>query len=490
MRSSLGISCGQDSPAVVRYSSSTDFGNRPSPATRRKLFFLYGGAAEVRRGLGLLVAALAVAVSGCGGGSAEGAGVAPHVHKNASGTVSFTPAGLTINGIRSWSSVIVSDSDPAATFTSYTIGDTSIVPIVVGGYAVTGGYYFMIPSDDRFAGSTTVTFNFSNGDSGTLPVNVVSSPIGFVLNYELNFYETKWQQQIGVIENAAVTFTATSSDTGVVTVVPAPYSPSLARKNHAPPLRLPAHRSGGKHGHDGPVTLQYYTVTSVGFGPATITISDGQGNSTVAPVFVSTPNTMTILGDLTDFTNVGQQKFFQVQEVGTKTFTATVDDPTVVKIVGVTPMARKRTFAGQTLTTVRYTVEAEGITSWGKGSGIITVSDGSSTQPVDYAIQNVIGLSTGELDFAAAGAQYAQGFEAFETNDIDGTFTAQSSDPDAATVTPSSNGYPYEFTVTPVAPPADKQPITITVSDGRGHTASVKVTVTTSGGTVSLKGAR
>jgi hypothetical protein len=430
------------------------------------------------------VTAAVFLLTACGGGTeAQRATFAPAVRHHVAGTITFSPASLTINGEYTYSSFNFTDSDSAATIASATVSSPGVAQLNLNAFP---GYYLI---NSQLAGTTSFTFTDSDGNTGTLPVTVVASPIEFAptSSGRCEFDEVHQTCEIVVEESGGTAFTATSSNTSVVTVAPGTPAPSVTHRQ-----MVVLHPNGRKpsRGH-GPHTIsseRAFTVTSTGFGTATIGFSDTLGNVTQAPAFVTTPTAMTVDPNTAiTFTGaLGQQLTFQVQEVGTHTFTATTDDAKRVTVEATGAVRHIRRHAGTVVSTQVFTAQSVGLDG-DSGIGHIAISDGTNSISYDYSINDVIWPDPPSANVLGLGAANAAVVHFYENDDFDGTMSATSSNPAVATVSGPVGGYPYAIAITGVSVPSNGMPISITVKDGLGNSTTIPVTVTATVGTINTR---
>lgn len=404
-------------------------------------------------------------------------------HSNAASTFTFSPASITCPTVNGSALVTYSDSDASASLSSIKIADTNVLALFDSiDYTHLPNVLIAICTA---AGSTTATFTDSDGNTGTLPVTAVAGPMDFTPGYYVGFDQKSLTQYLTVTESADATFTATSEDPSIVSVTPY-YGqiPSAARR--LPPLRLagapPA--SHAKHRpHSPATTTATYAVTSQDFGYTNIDVGDGT-NTAKVPTYVLVPYNLVVDPQYLQFTAYDQQINFQVQEIGNVTLTATPDfNSSVVKIVSAARPRHIRRTSGVVVTTQDFTAESVAISQTGVGKGTITISDGTNSIGLDYAIVDVMQPAPPVMNFLGTGASNAQTLWVWE---LDGSpMTAVSSNPAVASITSTTNDNFYHyFVVQPNAPPSDGQPITITVTDQSNRSTQVQVNVTSTGGTI------
>jgi hypothetical protein len=419
---------------------------------------------------------------GSGGTEAQRAAFAPAVRHHAAGTITFSPASLTINGEYTYSSFSFTDSDSAAHIASATVSLTGVAQLNLNAFP---GYYLI---NSQLAGTTSFTFTDSDGNTGTLPVTVVASPIEFepTSSGRCEFDEVHQTCEITVEESGGTAFTATSSDTSIVTVAPGTPAPSVTHRRIVV-LHPNASKRNQGHGPHTIPTAQTFTVTSTGFGTATIGFKDTAGNLTQAPAFVTTPTAMTVDPNTAiTFGALGQQITFQVQEVGTHTFTATTDDAKRVTVEATGALRHVRRHGATVVSTQVFTAQSVGLDG-DSGIGHIAISDGTNLISYDYSINDVIWPDPPSANVLGLGAANVTVVEFYENDYFDGTMSATSSNPAVATVNGPVGGYPYGIAITGVSVPSNGKPISITVKDGLGNSTTIPVTVTATVGTINAR---
>jgi hypothetical protein len=431
------------------------------------------------------VTAAVFLLTACGGSStgAQRGDFAPAVRHHAAGTITFIPASLTINGEYTYSSFKFTDSDSAATIANATVSSPGVAEVNLNALP---GYYLM---HSLLAGTTTFTFTDSDGNTGTLPVTVIASPIEFepTSSGRCDFDEVHQVCQITVEDVGPTSLTAVSSNTSIVTVAAGTPSPSAVR-GASVVMHPNARKRGQRRAPHDVLTTQAFTVTSTGFGTATIGFRDTAGNVTQAPAFVTTPTAMTVDPNVgITFTGaLGQQITFQVQEVGTHTFTATTDDANRVTVEATGAVRHIRRNAGTVVSTEVFTAQSVGLDG-DSGIGHIAISDGTNSIPYTYSINDVIWPDPPSVNVLGLGVGNVQVVHFYENDYFDGTMSATSSNPAVATVNGPVGGYPYSIAITGVSVPSNGKPISVTVTDGLGNSTTIPVTVTATVGTINAR---
>ncbi len=420
----------------------------------------------------LTIAALAFILHACsGGGSSSPGHLTPNIRAHGATTIAFDPPSLVLSGTPSWGGFTYTDSDTTATLANSAVNSTG----VVDGLGTLGGVpnYFEVQA--AAAGTTSITLTDSDGNTGTLPVTVTSSPL-FVEYSPAYFYEKGVTHQFTVTDSASSDIQASSSDTSVVTVGSA--SSALRHASHA------VRRHGARRPHD--TFSETFDINAVDFGTATIAFTDGSGNSTQLPVAIAVPQGLVSDPQSVIFSGLNQQLTFQVQEVGDVTFTAASDNDGIVTVLAPTARPRHLHRHNVQVSTQLFTAQSVGIVPICGYSGLITVKDSIGNQmTVGYGIGDVVAVSPSVMNFVQTGASYVQVIDFCEYR-YSGAWTVTSSNNAVATVTPEQSN-PTEWIVTPVAVPADGKAIQITVKDANGHSTVVPVNVTTTVGGISLE---
>jgi hypothetical protein len=227
---------------------------------------------------------------------------------------------------------------------------------------------------------------------------------------------------------------AVSKDTGIATVTPASASGPSAQ----------------------------FTVSPIGVGSTTITVTDNHGGQQNVSVTVVSPGSIILTpGGLTFLVGSAAQTFSASEASYDGPLTAVSNDTSVATVSG----------SGNGPGPVTFTV-----TPVGAGTTTITVSGGASPARLNVAVVGPLTANPSSLTFLGTSA--SQNFTASDPF-YSGTITASSTNPSVATVAPvgSSNGPSATFAVTPVG----AGNANITVSDALGGNTVVSVSVSSGG---------
>ncbi|MBV8596826.1 MAG: FecR domain-containing protein [Candidatus Eremiobacteraeota bacterium] len=212
-----------------------------------------------------------------------------------------------------------------------------------------------------------------------------------------------------------------------------------------------------------PVT---FTVTPVGKGSTTITISDNHGGSEKVTVSVAAPGTLIVTPPNLTFTVGAASQSINASESGyAGKIHAKTGDPTVATVSPASGSGPSTSFT---------------VTPTGGGTTTIVVTDDhGGSQTVGITVAGPLSAAPSSLSFV--GTTTAQNFNASDPL-YTGIISASIDHPGVASVTPvgSTTGPNVKFSVTPLAAGS----ATITISDSLGASTSVTVTVSTGSLTV------
>jgi hypothetical protein len=286
-------------------------------------------------------------------------------------------------------------------------------------------------------GNTTITVTDNHGGSASVTVTVtVPGPLS-VNPTSLSF--------TAVGSGSSQTFAASESN----------YSGPLtaASLNAAVATVSPASGSGPN---------QTFTVTPQGPGSTSIVVTDDHGNS--ASVSINVTGSLSVNPTSLSFndTGPGNSQIFTASEpnyVGP--LTASSADTSVATVTPGTGTGPDQVFT---------------VTPTGAGNTTITVSDNhgnSASVAITVTVPGALSVNPTSLNFTGLGSANRQTFVASEPN-YSGALNAVSGNPAVATVSPASGSGPTRtFTVTPQGAGTTS----IVVTDTRGNSASVSITV-------------
>jgi len=481
----------------------------PSPASGG-----HGGGGGGFLGILLGIGALA-ALAGHGGGGGGGGGGQP-TPPSGPGQLSVNPTSLSFLVGGASQSFTASESNYSGPINASS-GNVAIATVT----PASGGNPTTFTVTPTGAGSTNITVTDNHGGSQIVSVTVTPPGVLSVNPTSLSFLVGGASQTFGASESSYTgAITASSGDKAVATVSPAsgsspvtftvtPTGPGTTtitvKDDHGgaitvnitvtPPGSLSATpgnltfttpAAGGtpqpftanQSSYTGPITAVSndvtvatvsgsgngpsvtFTVTPVGPGSTTITVSGGGGQTATVAISVigpltTNPTTLTFSG------TTSTQNFTAMDPLYSGTLTASVDKPSVATVSPLT-----RTGPGP----VTFHVDPHS-----EGSATVTVSDtfGQTAQVSVVVSAGGLTVNPTDLTFTVTGAP--QTFSAVES-DYTSPITATSNHPGIASVAPGSgNGpTPPPFTVTPVS----AGNASIAVSDTHANTKFVDVTVT------------